>query len=290
MDNTGKRIPNTFKGKIRWIIEYFVPKRVARIYKRIVSKKFTYLETHLVHHCNLNCVGCSHFSPLVDEKWFADIDSYEKDIERISEFSFPLKVIKLMGGEPLLHPEIISFFEVTRRHLKETKIILVTNGILLSSKEDKFWRACHDNGVSIEISGYPIDLDVKKINHLASKYSVDLFYKKVQGEMRARYLEPEPKFSARRNFNKCCMANCTTLLEGKLYPCSLGTYINFFNESSNTHFPEEKGLDLHRKNLSKEQILNYINSPIELCKYCVTTSIPSTKWRKSSLEIEEWVS
>jgi hypothetical protein len=28
-------------------------------------------ETHMVDHCNLDCWGCSHFSPLADE-WFAD--------------------------------------------------------------------------------------------------------------------------------------------------------------------------------------------------------------------------
>jgi molybdenum cofactor biosynthesis enzyme MoaA len=48
--------------------------------------------------------------------------------------------ILLMGGEPLLHPELERFFPAARTAFPSAKIKIVTNGILLSKKEDSFWR------------------------------------------------------------------------------------------------------------------------------------------------------
>ncbi len=49
-------------------------------YKNVLPK----LETHLVDHCNLNCKGCSHFSPLSSPN-FADYNQFTKDLTRLSE-------------------------------------------------------------------------------------------------------------------------------------------------------------------------------------------------------------
>ena len=38
------------------------------------------LEYHIVDHCNLNCAGCSHFSPLA-EHWFVDPEAFERDYD-----------------------------------------------------------------------------------------------------------------------------------------------------------------------------------------------------------------
>ena len=44
-----------------------------------------YLETHLVDHCNLNCKACTHFCPLVKNKYFHNIDNFKKDIKVLSQ-------------------------------------------------------------------------------------------------------------------------------------------------------------------------------------------------------------
>ena len=45
-----------------------------------------YLEHHIVDHCNLNCVGCSHFSP-ISNPWFEDIEDFKRDFERLAELT-----------------------------------------------------------------------------------------------------------------------------------------------------------------------------------------------------------
>lgn len=38
----------------------------------------------IVDHCNLNCKGCGHFSPLAP-KSFLDIETFENDLRRLNE-------------------------------------------------------------------------------------------------------------------------------------------------------------------------------------------------------------
>ena len=78
-------------------------------------------EVHVAEHCNLSCRDCLHFSPLAKEE-FLDIDEYRKDCARLSElFDSEVERLYLLGGEPLLHPNLVEIMKISReafgRHL-----------------------------------------------------------------------------------------------------------------------------------------------------------------------------
>ena len=125
--------------------------------KKIMDK--LHFEVHLVEHCNLNCKGCAHFAPLAKEEYL-DIVKYRHDILRLAELTNnDMAYIKLLGGEPLLHPKIEEIFDLTRSVFKNTPIILITNGINLPDMREKFWDSCRKNRIIVEITKYPIDID-----------------------------------------------------------------------------------------------------------------------------------
>jgi molybdenum cofactor biosynthesis enzyme MoaA len=95
-----------------------------------------YYQVNIVDHCNLNCVGCSAFSPL-SKKSFLDINIYQRDTERIAMLG-EVENVYLQGGEPLLHPDLLEFFEVTRKYIKNCGLSIVTNGVLLPKMTDSF--------------------------------------------------------------------------------------------------------------------------------------------------------
>ena len=84
-----------------------------------------YVETHLTDDCNLNCRGCGHCAPIA-ETWFADGSSFRRDMDRLARLFSNIAVIRLMGGEPLLHPDAAWFFRVTRQAFPRAEIALVT--------------------------------------------------------------------------------------------------------------------------------------------------------------------
>ena len=53
----------------------YIPPYSSYKYKSIYEGNI--LEIHLVDHCNLNCGGCNHFSPIA-KPWFID-PNYFKD-------------------------------------------------------------------------------------------------------------------------------------------------------------------------------------------------------------------
>jgi molybdenum cofactor biosynthesis enzyme MoaA len=133
--------------RVRTRVLRFYDLNKERILKALRLKPFLrYVEVHLVDHCNLNCGGCSHFSPIARE-WFADVDQYEKDMHRLAELFRNVNTVRLMGGEPLLHPQIESFVTITRHYLPKADVRVVTNGLLLPAMQEPFWEICRSNSV-----------------------------------------------------------------------------------------------------------------------------------------------
>src|SRR4030042_6742365 len=87
---------------------------VQKLKKLLGAKTYLpYLEIHLTDHCNLNCRGCGHFSPIA-EKRLADPIEHARDMLQLRKLFSKIHKIRLMGGEPLLHPWIESFVSSTR--------------------------------------------------------------------------------------------------------------------------------------------------------------------------------
>lgn len=60
----------------------------------------------VAYHCNLRCSGCVHLSPY-SRKHFPSLESFTADLNQLSR-GFHAPFIDLLGGEPLLNPEINS--------------------------------------------------------------------------------------------------------------------------------------------------------------------------------------
>ena len=94
-----------------------------------------YIEHHIVDHCNLRCAGCSHFSGL-SEPWFEDIEDFWNDFSALANITnHYIPTIRIMGGEPLLHPRVVDFLKIARSLFPNSQIQLVTNGLLLKKRK-----------------------------------------------------------------------------------------------------------------------------------------------------------
>jgi hypothetical protein len=247
------------------------------------------LETHLVDHCNLNCKGCSHFAPLVDGEAFADIDVFRRDLKRLSELFHNIYEIRLMGGEPLLHPNLLPFFDSARNAFPRAGIVLFTNGLRLLSMDEVFWESCAKNRILIKITWYPVGLNISKIKTRAGEKNVRI---KIPAQIKCFYKnlniagDSDPKSS----FRNCrIMFNAPQLRDGKIYPCFLPAYIHFFNRHFNTAiYPSEKDSISIWGSTSAADILNFLENPVPMCRWCLHRR-PFAEWGVSRTEINEWI-
>jgi MoaA/NifB/PqqE/SkfB family radical SAM enzyme len=260
---------------------------------RLKPRKLLRFELNIVDHCNLNCAWCDHFSPLAKESYIK-VDELEKDFARLSGLTKgKIEMLHLVGGEPLLHPEINRIIEISRKYFPLGGIKIITNGILLLTMDERFWKTCQTNKVVIAITKYPIKLDMNRIIELIRRYSV-LFecYSIGKRKMRKRLLDLSGAQNAYENFKMCHMSNsCIHLRNGKLYTCAIAPCIKFFNSyfGKQLKIDEKDYIDIYKVN-NIEEIFNFLAKPIPFCKYCNLKAIEcGLDWKVSEKDINEWI-
>jgi len=278
---------------------YISPQLFQDVYQLIVIKgkrvtKLFPIEVHVVEHCNLNCGGCNHFSSLAKEEYLQP-EQFERDIKRLAELSEDYFAIKILGGEPLLHPNITAFFDIARKYFPSTPIQITTNGILLVKLSDEFWQNCNKNKITVSISQYPIKLDKKAIKKTAKTHKVKLVFNgsTVQERMCKLPLDLSGSQDIKKSFQKCAISwgCCVTLREGRIYTCCIAAHIKFFNEyfKQNLAITDKDYVDIYKVN-SKEEIINFLEKPFPFCRYCKTSETKfAQRWGISKNEITEWI-
>jgi len=282
----------------RKIIKNILPYGIVQIYQNQKRNSPFFFEVHVVEHCNLNCKGCSHFSCLAKEEYM-DVEIFAKDCKRLSRITKNISRITLLGGEPLLHPKLTAFFEITRTYFKkQTHVRLITNGVLLGKQSDEFWKSCAKNNISIEISNYPIRIDREQIKILAGKYKVELTCNNnvkstSDPQVNLMYkipLDLEGKQSPTEAYANCPHPGCITLRDGKIYRCCTMAHIRFFNEhfGTNLYISEDDYIDIYDVKKSSE-LADFKKGPFPFCRYCKSTEkVYDIKWARTSKDITEW--
>jgi hypothetical protein len=257
-----------------------------------MSKTYNFpyiLETHVTDHCNLNCKGCSHFAPLVTGEAFTDIEIFKRDMTRLRELFDNIYEVRLMGGEPLLHPGLLSFFEVTRQTFPKARIALFTNGIRLLHLDDMFWDSCAANQILVKLSYYPIELKIKEIKRKAKEKHVRI---KIPRQIKSffKHLNISGDSDPNASFHNCrAMFKTPQLRDGKLYPCFFPAHVHFFSAYFNKslHATENDAINIFGK-VHPTEILEFMDRPIPMCRWCLVKR-SYEQWGLSERNINEWI-
>ena len=252
-------------------------------------------EVALAEHCDLNCAGCDHFSPLAEPE-FADYEETARDFARLSFlFHGHIKQIRLLGGEPLLHPDIVSFLKMARETFPDAAIIITTNGLKLLNQSEEFWVACKENSIAIQPTKYPIPLNYKEVEKCAADHGVEYSYMNNTGTVTKKInlyrLDVKGLQDSSKNFLSCFRANsCVYLQHGRLYTCPIAPTAHHFSKYFGTDLKEspENSIDIYQANSARE-IMEFLAKPIPFCRYCMMDKTRWYQpWRQSKRVIEEW--
>ena len=252
------------------------------------------LEYHITNHCNLNCAGCSHFSPLC-EPWNESFDEFKVEWDRVHKKGLEIRRIRILGGEPLLNPEIGKILEYIRPLFPFSDINVVTNGILLGKRKEELLPIFIKNRISLTISMYPgLELDygellkgfpLVEVYDKAGFWNISLHTGRAFDESLAYY-----------NCFSGSIARCRFLKDGRIYPCcvipNLPHLVNYFQELRYTELGEasmwEWGISIDEH--SVEEIEKFLNSPNPMCAFCNSSRARvSLPWKQTEYNIKEWI-
>jgi lipopolysaccharide biosynthesis glycosyltransferase len=262
--------------------------------RRVTPKRILSFEISICGHCNMKCRGCAHFAPLVKED-YADFPETDRAFTRLGQlFNGEAESIHLLGGEPLLHPQINDFMKSVRRHFPVGRIELVTNGLMLPNMEDSFWNTCRENKIQVSVTKYPVEFDYIAVQALAAYHGVVFGYYNNSDLTEVTFnrlpLDLSGAQDPDNSFLNCYLANtCITLKNGRLFPCSIAPNMAYFAERfGGLDASREDSIDIFHAR-DKEEILEFLSLPFPLCRYCDSVKrIPFEQWGTSKCEIEEW--
>ena len=253
------------------------------------------LNIDIVDHCNLNCACCGHFSPLAT-KHFININRFEDDCRQMSKLTNRyIGKIVLLGGEPLLHPQISELLKIAR-HYFEGSVGIDTNGIMLPEMSESFWHACRECSVIINVTRYPINIDYNKITTIGQRECVRVIITGEDDGNKPRrwfhnFRDASGTQDIAHNFKTCKWhGKCLNIEDGKICTCVVPLKIRHLNRYFGEQFTVSGNdyLDIH--SVSKiEDILDVVNKPIPFCRYCLPNTDVEVEWSKSKHLLKEWI-
>lgn len=262
---------------------------------RLDKKEKLNFEVHITDHCNLNCMGCYHFSPLCQEDYL-DVREFERDMRRMAYLcNDQVSAITLLGGEPLLHPDVTAFFDISRKLFRTAVINLLTNGVLLGKMPDSFWESCVENRIGVCCTKYPVYVDYEGIEEKARQYGLKVSYHNDVGageKMLIKYpFDLTGTQDIEWNYEHCTRSNkCITLKHGKLYTCPMAAHAHLAKDYFNLDLELAEGdyIDIYQAK-SIDDLAEFLIHPIPFCRYCNLQVKPEQlKWKKSEKKLEEW--
>lgn len=230
------------------------------------------LELIVADHCNIACRQCNHASPIV-KKWNASVEETQRTLTLLADV-FHCKTLRILGGEPLLNPNLVDIILIAKQSGIGDAVQLTTNGMLLDRLSDEGWTALDE----IEISLYETSkLTEAKID--AFKRKGKQFHTRVNV---SKYPNFRMTFSSQTSDNTalvediwqaCKMANvwgCYSLRDGTLYRCPQSIYISEFADGN---FGDE-GFKLAGRAQLQDDLLAFLNAPgpLKSCRNCVGSS------------------
>jgi organic radical activating enzyme len=239
--------------------------RGGRIFNRLC-------EVNVVDHCNLRCRACAHLSPVLP-KHFVDVDALSSDLTTLSR-SYHAQVLRILGGEPLLHPDLVDIVAVARRSGIANKIEIATNGLLLPRQGRRFWEAVD----AVRISLYPgRSLKQDQLNtciELARRHNVTIRYRRYQA-FQESYSEqgtgdPSLVNKIYVTCNHVHRWRCHTIANGWFFKCAQ-SYMMPRGMALGPEAAYRDGIRIDDSPEFRDRLLSYLTSsePLSSCRNCL---------------------
>lgn len=248
-----------------------------------------YVEVHAADHCNLNCKACSHFSPLFPGGVFPNSSRIKKDFIQLRRLFSSIMTIRVLGGEPLLNPDLPLLLVFIRELFPESRIAVVSNGILLKKTAELLTQCMRDNHIQMHVTHYPVEPELRQTIRegirLFREQQVEVIESPLMDRFRLFLTEYPVKEDS---FLRCNVRGCNLVRNGRIYSCAMSAMISQYNKVFEKSFPENDGICLETAEAGCD-VLQALNQKCGLCAYCYDSD-RLVRWeRTGNYRAEDWL-
>ncbi len=264
--------------------------RTDRVHKvRFCSEKPTlhYFEVPVTDNCNLNCRGCLFASNVTRGEAHVPYDRLKKDAMKMSSLFEDVPWIRILGGEPLMHPEIKDILAMYRSLFLDSEIDLITNGILIPRMDGDFWKIVKENKITIHVSGYePTYKLIPKIDEVLKQQKID--YSIMDRSEFWKFYTQRADKNPDDNYEKCPTCGCYEVYRGRISSCSAVIAFEQLNREVGTNYNIVEEMDyIDIDKIDDGTILkNWLGKSHPICAYCDLNNIEKFGWEPSGKKIQ----
>lgn len=223
--------------------------------------------------CSLRCRECSSFTPYIETSRHYDAAGILKSLDVILNVFGSLERVTLLGGEPLLHPELKEILCRINHEDRIELVTAVTNGTvlpkreaLLEMKNPKFIMRISDYGKLS--SKLPELLKSLGENHIKYEHTNYTYWNK--NSKIGKLDETEEELT--NKFSKCVASLSVYIINNKLFCCNNAAVLceNGVVPPSKDNFVDLSNPD---SEALKKEIIEYYRRmlqcrPVDACRYC----------------------
>lgn len=257
-----------------------IPERLRKIIFSDKKPTLPYIEIPITDRCNLNCKGCLFACNMIESNSDVEINIILNDVRRMRELFEDIPWIRVLGGEPLMHPKINDILKGIREIFPKSEIDLCTNGLLLPKMEEDFFQTLLNNRIAIHVSGYkPTYSMLDDIDKILCEYGLN--YTILKREEFIKYYTTEPDNQMRISYERCIASGCRELYRGRLSRCSAAIAFEKLNKQFGTKYEVVENIDwydIHNPEIDGWKLKRALDHASHICKYCSDSKMESFSW------------
>ena len=264
--------------------------------------KLFLVDFYITHHCNLNCERCNRFNnyrlrghrdwrPYQDQysQWAANTD---------------IEWINILGGEPLMHPDVLAWMRQIRSWWPRSIMSIMTNGVLLNQVSG-FYETARDTNCLIDVcihnSSWHSDVVPALDKFVPDSYSLEqsendpIFNRRIARDphgvtvqiknsinmhhsavlfendrLKVHHSDPD------RAHAVCQNARCHHFIDGRIYKCGIPPLIAEFSDRYHMDLDardreliqQPGGFGVDQALADPAGLYRYLENPIEHCCLC----------------------
>lgn len=254
------------------IIEQYIQEEIENFKRGEIN--IPQIEFCLTTKCTLKCADCCALMPGFNRCSHIDMsfDEFKNTLNQLLENVNSIRKLIILGGEPLLHPDLCEMLEYASKFDKVHQISIVSNGTKIPS--DKLIETLKNNNkIFFYMSNYSENPKLAPILHyneikeklkengLKFQMMESWSWFKEHGFSGEKHCEKGAKY----HFETCHRTKCLTTLDRKIDICSKA-----FSGRMQKLIEVKDYIDLDKtKNLKQDLIDFYKKDMIDACEYCI---------------------
>lgn len=178
------------------------------------------LELPITERCSLRCLDCGNLMQYYPQPEHLPIDVLKRDLGITTGCLDYIPEIRIIGGEPLLHPDFAAIASMAAQKSNVGHVGIVTNGTRIPSADQ--FAALRNDKIYFRISDYgSLSNKLGRLLEECEKHAIPAFVLKNPSWLRCR-LTPAQGLDTeilRARFRSCSSMFCLTMMRGKLFHC-----------------------------------------------------------------------